>query len=247
MKRFLKSLPVLGALLKQAGRWRWKFHLWRVDPARHIQKILRKQKNLFLLQIGSNDGMNGDPIFAALTLQPSWEALLVEPVPYLFERLKLNYAGNNRVQFANVAIADECTTSTFYYLEASAKLHVPGLPAWFDQLGSFDSSHIIKHLGVGVEPFIRTLDIPTVSLPTLLECQNVSKIDVLHIDTEGYDWKILRQLDLKVFRPKVILFEHKHLQESERLEALAFLQPSYRITDLDVSGDYLCERIDGVS
>lgn len=231
-------------MLKIAGKWRWQFHVWKVDPSRRLQKFLRNQKNLFVLQIGSNDGMNGDPVFAALKLQPSWKALLVEPVPYLFERLKQNYAGNSRVQFANVAIAEEAMTCTFYYVEASAKLHMPDLPTWFDQLGSFDRNHITKHLGAVVEPFIGTLDIPTVSLSLLLERHEVSKIDVLHIDTEGYDWKILRQLDLRKYCPKLILFEYKHLQEAERLAALAFLQPAYRITDLDVSGDYLCERID---
>jgi len=246
MKRFLKSLPVLGTLQRFAGQCRWKFHVWRVDPARRLHRILQKDKNLFVLQIGSNDGMNDDPIFTALKRQRSWEALLVEPVPYLFERLKQNYNGNSRVQFANVAIAEEATTSSFYYLDASANLHIPGLPRWFDQLGSFDRNHITKHLGAVVEPFVRALDIPAVSLAALLERQNVSKIDVLHIDTEGYDWKILRQLDLRMFRPKVILFEHKHLQETERLAALAFLRPSYRITDLDVSGDYLCERMDDI-
>jgi FkbM family methyltransferase len=246
MNQFLKSLPVLGFLLKLAERLRWKFHMWKVDPSRLLQRYLRGQKNLFLLQIGSNDGLNGDPIFAALKVQSSWKALLVEPVPYLFGRLKQNYDGNNRVQFANVAIAEEATPGIFYYLDASAKLHFPDLPSWFDQLGSFDRNHIIKHLGVAMEPFIRTLDIPTVSLPSLLEQHEVSQIDVLHIDTEGYDWKILRQLNLKKFRPKLILFEYKHLQEAERLAAMAFLKPAYRITDLDVSGDYLCERIRGI-
>ncbi len=241
MKKFLKSLPILGVILKFAGRLRWG----KVDPSRRLQRFLRGQKNLFVLQIGSNDGMNGDPIFAALKLQNSWEALLVEPVPYLFERLKQNYAGNNRVQFANVAIAEAATNCTFYYLDSSVKSHVPDLPTWFDQLGSFDRNHITRHLGAVVEPFIGSLTIPTISLPSLLEHHKVSRIDVLHLDTEGYDWKILRQLDLKTFRPKVILFEYKHLQEAERLAALAFLRPAYKITDLDVSGDYLCERIDG--
>ena len=97
-----------------------------------------------------------------------------------------------------------------------------------------------------MEPCIRTLDIPTVSLPSLLEHHEVSQIDVLHIDREGYDWKILRQLNLKKFRPKLILLEYKHLQEAERLEAMAFFKPTYRITDLDVSGDYLSERIRGI-
>ncbi len=218
-----------------------------MDPARRVQKVLRKKKNLFVLQIGSNDGKSDDPIFSILQRQDSWRALLVEPVPYLFERLKQNYARNNRVQFANVAVAEKSTTSVFYYLDGSAKLSLPALPIWSDQLGSFDKKHITKHLGAVVEPFIKSLEIPAVSLSTLLEQHAVSRIDVLHIDTEGYDWKILQQLNLKRFRPKVILFEYKHLQENEHLAALAFLRSAYKVTNLDISGDYLCERIDDIT
>jgi hypothetical protein len=35
---------------------------------------------------------------------------------------------------------------------------------------------------------------------------------VLHVDTEGHDYVILKQLDLKVTRPDIILFENLHLK-----------------------------------
>lgn len=243
MRSFSKQIPALGSLLQFIDRVRRKLHVRSVDPERRIRRIVGGAKNIFVLQIGSNDGMSGDPVFSLLNQQSSWHALLVEPVPYLFDRLRNNYEHNSRLQFANVAIAETVGTHSFYYVDSTAKSHVPDLPPWFDQLGSFNRSHITNHLGERIEPFIKAQDIQTTTLPMLLERYGVKKIDVLHIDAEGYDWRILKQLDLSKFRPAVILFEYKHLSDVDRAAAENFLRPNYRMTDLDVTGDYFCERL----
>ncbi len=61
----------------------------------------------------------------------------------------------------------------------------------------------------------------------------------MHIDTEGYDWKILSQLDLNRFSPAIILFEHKHLTKSRKKKnQFHFLKANYSIFRLD--GDLIC-------
>ena len=242
MKKFLKSLPLLGRVFTGLGNLRWKYLHWKTDPNPHLLKILNGCEDLSVVQIGSNDGSTGDPICALLARKPSWKALLVEPVPSLFERLKVNYAGNKNVQFDNVAVAETAGKNDFYYLDAGARQHLPELPFWFDQLGSFDREHIIRHLGTKVEPFIVSTEIPTLPLAAVLERNQVNKIDLLHIDTEGYEWKILRQLDQNKFHPKVILFEHKHLTKAAKREGVAFVRPNYQVTDLGY--DYLCRRVE---
>jgi hypothetical protein len=39
----------------------------------------------------------------------------------------------------------------------------------------------------------------------LFERHSLNAIDLLHIDTEGADFKVLSQLNLNKYRPKVIL------------------------------------------
>jgi FkbM family methyltransferase len=232
MRTFLKSLPFIGPSLTRVYNWKTG------DAGRQLQRILRDQKDLYIVQIGSNDGITGDPIHALLQSHPSWKALLVEPVPFLFERLCKNYSDIPNIRFANVAIAEEAGITTFYFVDPVAKDYVPGLPCWFEQLGSFDRGHITRHLGDALERFIVSTQISTFPLSAVLKRNNVNKIDLLHIDTEGHDWIVLRQLDLSSFCPHVILFEHKHLSEDDKKKALAFLKRDYRITNLGV--DYLC-------
>ncbi|MEL6355387.1 MAG: hypothetical protein AAFQ37_00490, partial [Bacteroidota bacterium] len=47
------------------------------------------------------------------------------------------------------------------------------------------------------------------------------------IDTEGYDWKVLQQLELDRYQPCFILYEHKHLAVADYTATLQFLQPEY--------------------
>lgn len=241
LKEKIKTIPFLGHLFRFAGQLRWKWHVRRVDPLRRLRRILAGQQNLSVVQIGSNDGRTHDPVFSLLETHPTWSALLVEPVPHLFERLKQNYANRPNVRFENVAIAEDSGTRPFFVISHDAKDAFQNLPAWSDQLGSFDRNHIIKHLGPSISPHIREITIPTLPLASLLDRHQVTQIDLLHIDTEGFDWRILSQLDLVTFRPKVILFEFKHLTEAEQASALTRLQSLYRLSHLDVTGDLLCE------
>jgi hypothetical protein len=61
------------------------------------------------------------------------------------------------------------------------------------------------------------------SLATLLHRHQIDRLDLLVIDTEGWDWRILRQFDLARLRPKLILFEHQHLSAEARGGAHEFL------------------------
>lgn len=208
---------------------------------RNLSRILKGCGDLFVVQIGSNDGATDDPIFKLLARNPSWHALLVEPVPFLFERLRANYRDNKNIKFENVAISDKVGKSAFYYVDQRAKQHIPDLPFWFDQLGSFDRNHISRHFGEVLEPFIQSIELTTIPLAEMLARNGVTTIDVLHIDTEGYDWKILQQLDLRMVKPKAILFEHKHLSAADKASAREFLGSGYSIRDL--GNDLLCVRV----
>ena len=70
-----------------------------------------------------------------------------------------------------------------------------------------------------LEPYIRELEVPGISFQDLLAQQNLTDIHILHIDAEGYDWEILRQLDLEKIKPRLILFEHDHLSDADRMSA----------------------------
>lgn len=190
-----------------------------------------------VVQIGSNDGKTGDPLFRLLQKNVNWQALFVEPVPYLFERLRTNYLNNtsstDRFSFARLAI-NEGEELPFYFVDPKAKEALPELPFWFDQLGSFDRNHLTRHLDGKLAPFIKEIAVEGIRLQGLFDRYAIKQIDILHIDTEGYDWKILSQLDLKNYQPAFILFEHHHLGEQDREAAINFLKTKYLLWEIGI-------------
>ena len=181
-----------------------------------ILKKFKYKKNVFFIQIGSNDGKKFDPIHDLIINNNEWNGIFVEPVPRIFEKLKMNYNFSDRFIFINKAISNNKGEKLFYYVSEKAKIDLDeNLPSWYDQLGSFDKTHILKHLNGVLEPYIIEEMVETISLKDLFVNNNIKKIDLIHIDTEGYDFKILKQIDFNKYRPLVILFENIHLTKNE--------------------------------
>lgn len=237
MKKLIKKIPVIGHFAKWVN-----FIIFSNPelPAHWIDKYIKNSAS-DIIQIGSNDGITSDPVFHIVMKKTKLKVLLVEPVPYLFEELQKNYGNNKRFKFENAAI-NNGFKQTFYYVRKEANMKLENLPDWYNQLGSFYKENIIKHLDGILEPFIEEMEIQGLTFNQLFKKNNIENVSLLHIDTEGYDWKILSQLDLKKYKPLIILFEYKHLSESEKQDAIRFLDINYFI--FVFNGDYLCIRKD---
>lgn len=194
-------------------------------PSYWFQKVLGEQE-IQVVQIGSNDGRIGDPLFILFQKNTAWRSLFVEPVPYIFERLKSNYPDETRFRFENAAI-NHGEVLDFYWVAPEVKESISDLPFYYDQLGSFHKEHIMDALEGKLTPYIRKTRIQGLKLSELLYKHKIDKIDILHIDTEGYDWKILQQLQLEKYQPQFILFEKTHLTNLEQQAAFLFLEKSY--------------------
>ncbi|RME97751.1 MAG: FkbM family methyltransferase [Bacteroidetes bacterium] len=201
-------------------------------PAYWIDQVLGG-KAAQVVQIGSNDGKTGDLLYALFQKNTQWQGLLVEPIPYLFERLRANYPDGKRFQLVQAAI-NTGQPQPFYWVDPQAKSVFPDLPYWFDQLGSFSEDHIRTELGERIEPFVRSQILEGLTLPDLLERYAIERIDVLHIDAEGYDWKILQQLDLQRFQPFFILFEYSHLSAQARKASQVMLGQQYLLYNVGI-------------
>lgn len=237
IKLILKKIPLFGNLLLYINRRFFKKKTVKFDsPTAWLNKLIQGD-NVNIIQIGSNDGVHGDPIFKLIKKNEKWKALFVEPIPYLFQRLQDNYGSDNRFSYENVAI-NEGIQQTFYSVKEEAKNDLPNLPSWYDQLGSFDKKNILKHLDGILEPYIVETQLKGMSLDELFCKNEIQDITLLHIDTEGYDWKILSQLKLDTITPEIILFEHKHLTKSEKNNSIKFLKEAYLIFKL--KSDFIC-------
>lgn len=176
------------------------------------------------VEIGANDGDQHDFLRAHIEAR-QWTGLLVEPVPYVFERLCRNYRDREGVRPVNAAVGERDEMRTFYHLRDAAPEERAALPPWYDGIGSFSRDTLLSHgpqmpdiAGRMVEA-----EVETVTYATLLARHGIDHVDLLVIDTEGHDWEILRTIDLRD-GPRLLVYEHFHLHPAARAAARAFAE-----------------------
>lgn len=159
-----------------------------------------------IIQIGSHEGnTQNDPIFNAVDNNSFM--VLVEPVPYLFERLKKNYAckDNPNIIFINKAVSN--FIGQIEMTVPSQKNDFSKLPFWASQLASVDHNHATGHIG---NLLVEKILVKTTTINQIVQEYNIKQIDLIHTDTEGHDYPILMDYTFSV-KPKRVMFEHKHI------------------------------------
>jgi len=183
-----------------------------------------------VIVVGANDGSTGDPTYPLIRSRPSCKAVLIEPVPYLFAKLKATYATMPWCECVNVAIAGSSSTQTIYFINPEAVKTLPTLPRFFEELASFSKDRVLASLPEGFAYFLKDQIVSTVPLRTLMADRNISHVDVLQIDTEGFDYEVLKTFPFERSQPRLVCFEHCHLEQKDRVAAWKMLtEIGYRV------------------
>jgi FkbM family methyltransferase len=210
----------LGDALRAARR-----RLPRRPPEGELGQVIfafaKSYPQAFVIQVGAHDGSIVDPLRAELVRRP-WRGILVEPVPYVFERLRASYGRNPRLVLENAAIADTDGTVEIHHLPETSDGSVWG---GYDALGSLRKDVVLKHteLVPDVEQRLVSTTVPSLTFESLCKKHGVQRIDIVQTDTEGYDYEVLKLIDLPRWQPGLIMYEHVHLAPAEQAEARALL------------------------
>lgn len=199
-------------------------------PPRHrmmpmLEQFAELRPTAFFVQVGSHDGQQQDPL-RDIVLGHEWSGVMVEPVPYVFSRLKHHYGHLQRLKLENVAVGPEDGPRTFYHLRDTSDAGRAGLPIWFDALGSFDLEVVLAHRQYipDIESRIVEIEVPCTTFDSLCRRNHVERVDFLHTDTEGYDFEILKSVPFSRFRPTLIVYESFHLAPVEKQQCVRYLE-----------------------
>jgi FkbM family methyltransferase len=192
-------------------------------------KLLRAFGEAFpaavFVEIGANDGEQHDHL-RPMILEHEWRGVMVEPVPYVFERLRSNYATMERVAVENAAIADGDGLRPFYHLAPAADYESEGLPQWYDGIGSFSRDSVLDHqrLIPDIESRLMQTEVRCLTFDSLCASHGLDRVDLLLVDTEGYDYEVLRHIDFTRHRPVLVIYEHYHLSPTDQAACQAMMQ-----------------------
>lgn len=202
-----------------------------------LHKIGQSGEDTLVVQIGAMDGVSFDDVVGYFDMYTHWKALYVEPVPYLFERLRNNRPDTNIFENSAIVSTDgpvEMVTIDNYYIDNGE------LPAGF---GGMSAVWPPKN-GLGTEHDKPVLDkhgkkitVNGITLDTLFNKHNIENFDVFLCDAEGLDCEIFRQLDLNKYSPKIIRLEWMNLNDQEKEEVKEKLEAhgyNYEISGQDI-------------
>jgi FkbM family methyltransferase len=199
-----------------------------------IADLLGWKPNPFFVQVGGFDGVSFDPLRPHV-VDGNLSGLIFEPIPQYFEKLQALYAGSDRVKPVNVAISEADGERTIWRFNPEA-VERGLLPPHFAGISSFLMEDLLKDTGVlgrsspnaettaALRQLVQAVPVQCRTLSGLLRDEAVVEVDILQVDTEGYDYIILKLFDFDRWRPTIVHYEHQHLGPADREAAEALLR-----------------------
>jgi len=169
---------------------------------RILDMYLLKKKELYFIQIGANDGVFNDPLYNFIvTNHAKVKGISLEPIKDYYEELKNNYKKYPDIITINAAIHNTEKEMPIYRVDPERQNE---FSANVKGIASFNRDHLS-----GYEPEVIVQEVvPCLSFSSLIQGHHIEEIDLLQIDTEGYDSEIILNIDFNLIRPKIIHFEH---------------------------------------
>lgn len=241
LRRAVPSDSTMGSVARDAFRLLTPRRP-RPTLAQVLEAFAASHPRAVFVQVGSNDAHDNDPL-RRFVAEHEWSGILTEPVPYVFDRLQHHYGDHPRLILEPVAVADHDGSADFFHLRRSDD----PLPHWYDQLGSFSRETILKHENEipDIADRIRTHEVTCMTFESLCRKHGLTKVDLIHIDAEGYDDVVLRSIDLRAYQPAVLIYEHKHLGPERRACCRAFVERQGYDT-IEIGADTLCVSRDAL-
>lgn len=188
------------------------------DAALHY--IGQHKTGVKVVQIGAMDGLSYDDTREYLDIY-NWDALLVEPIPEMFQELKENFKDRTNYKFEQCAITsfDGSITMMTIPLDSIIKndLHpgYKGMSAIYPLKNGFGTGYprdaeVKTNYGVDIV-------VPAMTFKSLCEKHNIENFDILICDAEGHDWIICDQIDFTKYHPSFVRFEYFTLTDEEKV------------------------------
>jgi FkbM family methyltransferase len=208
-------------------------------------------KEARVIQVGANDGIMCDPLrpFLARRTNQDIRAVLVEPIPFYYTKLRNLYADYPNITVLNVACGASCDRASLYFIEPSVADHMNGDGPpnnWAHGQGSFDLNAVkywIERNRFRGEDYVRNIDHYVEAIISMyVEIIRLSDIEMsgqndnllVLIDVQGFEMDVIRGIDWS--HPPAYIVVEDYLNHSSPIDKYLSARGYF----------YLCGRVDKV-
>jgi FkbM family methyltransferase len=193
----------------------------------------KSRDRVTVVQIGANDGIDNDPIHKFIK-RDKWQGVLLEPQKYVFDKyLQPLYKKTKGIVTLNAALDTKDVFKPIYKISVSNSRWATGLTSFKRTVleESLRSGYIERQaikegcpLPENKEECIAEESVECICTDSLIKKLGLKKIDWLQIDTEGFDFEIIKMFNIGVTRPEVIVYENLHFPASIQNECANYLR-----------------------
>lgn len=155
-----------------------------------LNKIIGYKIDGVFVEVGANDGFTGS--FTYNLAKIGWKGIYLEPIPSLFSQCCTHHREHN-VKCFNIAAGASHDTLSISEAGTLSTMDTPTLNQYIE-------SNWLKRPSVSHK-------VTVAPLTDVLEKENISHIDLLVIDVEGFETNVLRGFDINRFLPSIVIIE----------------------------------------
>ena len=179
-----------------------------------VLKTLNFLKNInSFVQVGAHDGEMHDPL-RYFILDNKWYGILIEPQQEMIKKVQHNYKHIDRLIYINAAVYKEKKKITLYKINEVMDYSHTG---W----ASINPNRFEKTI---YEKNYIEETVQGIPLMDIIRDNNFKKVDLLQIDTEGYDADVIDLFDFECYHPILIQYEHVHLSDNRNNLTIRLLE-----------------------
>lgn len=184
-----------------------------------LERNFSENEDFNFVQVGANDGISFDFLYSFVIKRKS-KGMVIEPVWDYFKELENNYKDFPEIIKVNKAVHPFEKEIVINKISPNA---LEKYPDWAKGIASIDFRH---HLKTGIDS--RDIIQEIVKASTVMDIINpnfsLAPLDYFQIDTEGFDYEVVKMIDFVTIKPNIIKYESVNLNHEDQEKLIIFLK-----------------------
>lgn len=184
-----------------------------------MERNFPENKSFNFIQVGANDGISFDFLYSFVVKRKA-KGVVIEPVFEYFEELQYNYQEYPEIIKINKAVHPFEKEIVINKISPKA---INKYPDWVKGIASIDTKHHLK-TGIDSNDIVKE----TVKADSLMNILNKNlksfSLDYIQIDTEGFDFEVVKMIDFGAVSPKMIKYESVNLSKEDQYKLIVLLE-----------------------
>lgn len=184
-----------------------------------LEKNFRKKSNFNFVQIGANDGKSFDFLYDFI-IERNSSGIVIEPIKEYYEELIYNYRNFSKIVKINKAVHPTLKNVIINRLNPNCNNKYP---EWAKGIGSLDIFHYKKSGIHKIDMMEEKVDAD--NLMNIIDNNILTfELDYFQVDTEGFDFEVIKMLDFNKIKPNIVKYEYVNLNKQDNENLVTILK-----------------------